>query len=758
MKIVEVYIMAKLSSKDVDWIVEVADDVYNGKRVKEEASEMLSKALDNSTASNNMYFIIYSCMMEGKPFKRAAKDEIVVKSIEYIFSNYGTEQGEKAMQAAASHVLYFEGLGLASKVGLRKSLDEVAESHGIEKPNYDQLKEKWGNILQTKSKRAWIFQGNPQSYNVMSAVKNSEIITWSTKQSYRQIHKGDTAYIWVSGIDGGIVAVGTILEEPADKKQNSDDPYLLKPDLHNETYLGVDIKIEQYFESPVVTREQLAKDVRTAKMTIVRRPNGTNFSVNGIQNQVIEDIIAEEYEAEELPTYEALPLENADKRYWTYAPGEGASEWENFYNEGIMAIGWEDVGDLSEYASREAIREKLRELSGEDKSYRNDSLGLWQFANDISVGDIIYAKQGMHKIIGRGIVESEYIFDETRQSYKSIRNVRWTHNVEWNYHSQLAQKTLTDITPYLDFWKELENYFLNEGDVSVLEEEPEKKYAEYSTDSFLQEVYTTREKFDTLQNLLNRKKNLILQGAPGVGKTFSAIRLAFALMGEKDTSRVQMIQFHQNYSYEDFIMGYRPNKSGGFDVKHGPFYKFCKKAAEDGRPHFFIIDEINRGNISKIFGELMMLIEGDKRGKEIQLLYGDELFFVPKNVYIIGMMNTADRSLALIDYALRRRFAFFEMEPAFDTEGFKAYQNKVESPYFDRLLLRIKELNSEIAKDPSLGSGFQIGHSFLCGDKLDDRHNLADVINYELVPLLEEYWFDETEKVEKWKNNLLGAL
>src|SRR5699024_7318145 len=154
--------------------------------------------------------------------------------------------------------------------------------------------------------------------------------------------------------------------------------------------------------------------------------------------------------------------------------------------------------------------------------------------------------------------------------------------------------------------------------------------------------------------------------------TYAAKRLAYSVIGEQDRSRVQIVQFHQSYSYEDFLMGYRPRESGGFTLTEGPFYRFCEDARADDPtpPYFFIIDEINRGNISKIFGELLMLIESDKRGTELRLLYKHESFSVPPNVHIIGMMNTADRSLAVLDYALRRRFGFFEMAPGFRTEGF----------------------------------------------------------------------------------------
>ena len=259
--------------------------------------------------------------------------------------------------------------------------------------------------------------------------------------------------------------------------------------------------------------------------------------------------------------------------------------------------------------------------------------------------------------------------------------------------------------------------------------------------------------------LLKKKQNIILQGAPGVGKTFTAERLAYTLMGEKDKQRVEMVQFHQNYSYEDFILGYKPNSDGGFELKHGVFYKFCKKALNTpDKEFFFIIDEINRGNLSKVFGELLMLIENSYRGKEIKLAYTDELFTVPKNLYIIGMMNTADRSLAMIDYALRRRFSFFEMHPGFATEGFKRYQSQLSSEKLDKFIQGIQNLNEVINKDDSLGNGFCIGHSYFCNQAEFSTEWLENVLEYDIEPMLKEYWFDDTQKYESHINILRTLL
>ncbi|MBR1693062.1 MAG: AAA family ATPase [Lachnospiraceae bacterium] len=286
----------------------------------------------------------------------------------------------------------------------------------------------------------------------------------------------------------------------------------------------------------------------------------------------------------------------------------------------------------------------------------------------------------------------------------------------------------------------------------------ENKNTPYTKEDFLSKVYMTEERYDTLVALLKNKKNLILQGAPGVGKTFTAKRLAYSMMGEKDNNRIEFIQFHQNYSYEDFIMGYKPQEEG-FKLKNGIFYQFCIKAAEHpDKDYFFIIDEINRGNMSKIFGELLMLIEKDYRGTKATLAYSGETFSVPKNLYIIGMMNTADRSLAMIDYALRRRFSFFEMEPGFNSDGFKAYQESLQNETFNALIEQIVDLNREIKADDSLGEGFRIGHSYFCGQETCTEEWMKSVIYYDIIPMLQEYWFDDKQKVQRWENLLIGVF
>lgn len=579
--------------------------------------------------------------------------------------------------------------------------------------------------------------------------------------------------------------------------------------------------------------------------------------------------------------------------YWIYAPGEQAVYWDEYYQDGIMGLGWNKIGDLRKYRKQQDLVAPLKQHYGDETSQKNSADMLYSFAHEMKPGDIVFAKKGRSLIVGRGVVTSDYYYDSNRDNHPHLRKVNWTHKGEWKTDSMLAMKTLTNITRYTDDVKQLnkliegkdspdpvestdkqywwlvgnpkiwslsgmkvgeeqqytlynENgnkrkvfqHFLdaNVGDIvigyestptkqivnlltiskrsdgqtisfknietlptpidfSKLKSIPDlenmeymknqqgsffkvtadeydiimelvrgdnpilkqKNIEKYTKSNFLDEVYVGYQDYERLESLLLRKKNLILQGAPGVGKTFAAKRLAYAMMGEKDDSRVMQVQFHQNYSYEDFVMGYKPNEEGGFELKNGVFYRFCKRAAADNEhKYFFIIDEINRGNLSKIFGELLMLIENDYRDKPIQLAYKDEMFAVPSNLYILGMMNTADRSLAMIDYALRRRFSFFEMKPGFNSPAFEEGIRKLHDPQLNNLVKAIVELNKVIENDDSLGSGFCIGHSYLCNLGYDYR--LENIVEYDIIPMLREYWFDNDNLFNQEAQKLKAAI
>ncbi len=443
-------------------------------------------------------------------------------------------------------------------------------------------------------------------------------------------------------------------------------------------------------------------------------------------------------------------LDKADlsdiKLYATAAPGEeDRGYWWLNANPKIWSFANIAVGEVQSYT-----------LYNENGNKRR----IFQNFLDAKAGDMIigYESTPVKQVVAIGCVSSEQdgerIFFEKVEGLSSpidYATLKGCPELECMEYFQNPQGSLFKLTRgEYDFIVDL-----------IREENPVATTASfdaYTKSDFLNEVYMTEKRYENLVAVLQNKKNIILQGAPGVGKTFAARRLAWSMMGEKDDSRIEFVQFHQSYSYEDFMMGYKPVENG-FELKHGIFYRFCQKAANRlDKDFFFIIDEINRGNMSKIFGELLMLIEKDYRGSKATLAYNGLSFSVPPNLYIIGMMNTADRSLAMIDYALRRRFSFFEVEPGFDSDGFIQYQNSLNNETLNELISKVKDLNREISLDKSLGKGFCIGHSYFCGRDVCTRDWLYSIVNYDILPMLNEYWFDDANKLRRWESILLGVF
>lgn len=442
---------------------------------------------------------------------------------------------------------------------------------------------------------------------------------------------------------------------------------------------------------------------------------------------------------------------------WVIAPGEGARLWGEFLKLGIAAIAWDDLGDLSEYESRDAIHDALIE-SGAGENPSNHSLTLWEFVHEMKIGDVVLAKKGRRAILGWGKVTGEYEHDSERAEYRNFRTIEWHPcpepiTLEW----QIATKTLTRFTRYMSTLRDI--FELIDADaVPSAKGSDETENQSYDVDTALNDLFLEETQFHRILDSIALRKNLILQGPPGVGKTYIARRIAWCLMKRKDPQSIEMVQFHQSYAYEDFVQGWRPTETGGFKLCNGVFYEFCKRAEKCPKePYVFIIDEINRGNLSKILGELLMLIEADKRGPEhaISLAYnvsGDP-FSVPDNVYLLGLMNTADRSLAMVDYALRRRFAFEKIEPAYRKGKFREYllEAGIEHDLVDRIDKNLFDLNQHIHDDKDLGPGFQIGHSYFVPEEEAEADEgwYQNIIDTQIEPLLNEYWFDRPEQVKE---------
>lgn len=777
----------------------------------------------------------------------------------------------------------------------REMLEIVAEHFGLENPKSQSISAIQRFLMSKKGdtdlfdfyEQLLVIIAEKSSDNTFNDLKN--IVKRKISEDGRlKAGKAGNGFLWIGTTDNKIGSSDCHYEVCSDNCRG-----------HKKGYVYVEVHCESKQASAFEPLKEIEgiSEFKWSRFGV--RFNKQGYEIKQYQIDDLADILVEElYKLDDAVTDKAKEIVDSltpsKPKQWVYGPGEDGCMWDRCLANSEICIDWEGTGDLSNYHTKEEYKKMLRQVYNKpDASFMNDRLCLYEFTHEMKPGDIVYARKGVTKIVGRAVVEGGYVFNDSYDTYKHIHKVRWTHIGEWDAPWQLPQKTLTEISKFGDWATQVEALFTQQpasstsywwlvanpkiwsfnalrvgekqeyslyndngnkrrifqnfldakvGDIvigyestptkqivalakvaresdgttvefaktesllnpinfGVLKDIPELQNMDfmknqqgslyklteeefnalldiireenptpknitlpaYTKDDFLKEVFISEGDFNTLENLLESKKNIILQGAPGVGKTFSAKRLCYALMGEVDASRVEFVQFHQNYSYEDFIMGYKPTEDGGFALKRGLFYNFCKRAKNDVDPnkkYFFIIDEINRGNMSKIFGELMMLIEKDYRGDNhaIKLAYSDELFSVPENVYIIGMMNTADRSLAIIDYALRRRFSFFDMRPGFESTGFIDYMQKLNSQEFNKVIEAIKLLNSVIEKDDSLGKGFCIGHSYFCNQITVSPIWLKNVVEYDIIPMLREYWFDNNTSFEAESQKLRNSL
>lgn len=693
----------------------------------------------------------------------------------------------------------------------------------IEIPFYELSYKAWEWNNHQKHPNYWIFQGNPNIFDFESALKNNEVNDWTVSAHKDKIREGDKVILWITGKESGCYALAEVTSKPSYYDHSSDDHHWLGEPT-SDMKAGLKIT-HNLIQNPI------KKDEITGISELVELKagyQGTNFSATAEQYEAMLDLIDN----------------SRIKRYWMYAPGEDASHWEEFYAEGIMGLGWDDIGDLQQYSDKEEIKEALIEAYGGEGSKKNDVSANYDFLKTMSVGDTVIVKRGRGELLGYGIVTSGYEYHQNRSYFQKIRKVNWVKKGHWFLDFHLVLKTLTDITKYASDEPEYEMYY--DRLLGIMNESKDE------------EEFKETPLFPL---------NTILYGPPGTGKTYNTIKRAAEIVTnttiENDSEalkiyksklhdQIEFITFHQNYSYEDFIQGLRPDTENNnqltFERKDGIFKIMADKAKknldESGKPlvakksfeevfnEFFgplvegeveelevkmkkvsyyitavtnksidfrkasggsahtlsiatlkrmyaaesvldiqglasyytplldellllgkdvygrkevvnrkdyvlIIDEINRANISRVFGELITLIEPDKRsgGKlpmEVVLPSGEK-FMVPSNLYIIGTMNTADKSIALLDIALRRRFEFESMYPKYDIEGHEIFDVEI-----------LKKINEQIIK--TKGHDFQIGHSYFMGYENQD---LLKRMNKKVIPLLLEYYMNDKKEVEK---------
>jgi len=674
----------------------------------------------------------------------------------------------------------------------------------------------------------WVFQGSPKVHDWENSLKENKLTEFAVNAHVKNIKIGDRVIIWISGNKSGCYALAEVISNSKNEGSSINEAFKA----------GIQVT-HNLVKNPILKEKiEITKKLKDLKVG----HQGTNFSATQDQFEALIEII-----------------ENSNsKRYWLYAPGENADRWDEFYSQGIMGLGWSELGDLNQFSDKREISEKLQELEKTTSSKKNDANANYEFKESIEIGDVIIVKKGRGELLGYGIVTSEYHFDGQRTDYNSLRKVDWKLKGNWKTDHSLALKTLTNITNYPSEHKYYKSY-------------SERLLANMSDE------YLSENKNDHMEDF-HKSLNTILYGPPGTGKTYHTILRAAEIIENRKIDnyeealnifksnlhdRIEFITFHQNYSYEDFIQGLRPetdNKSSlVFEKKDGVFKKIADKALENLRlskkditelskdvqfdralekfketileaeenysinqtayifeveedafrytgekwanhtnglrmkfndlqefyrqgvtsrkdikkmtsisglanqhatyyylvyekilsyltddvevptsvekkNYVIIIDEINRANISRVFGELITLIEPDKRSNgalplEAKLPSGDP-FTVPSNLFILGTMNTADKSIALLDIALRRRFEFEAMFPLYHIPGKEIYNSEV-----------LKKINEQVIV--TKGHDFQIGHSYFMESK-----DLTSVMNKKVIPLLLEYYMNDQKEVE----------
>ena len=711
---------------------------------------------------------------------------------------------------------------------LRK-LEEIKNK--ANSPFYELSYTAWLWNRKRKTINYWIFQGNPNVFNIVEALTSNELTTWPVNAHKDKIKIGDKAIIWATGSQSGCYALATVDSEIFALKDSEDEGQHYADSKSNTTHDKVSITIDYNLASNPILWSKIKHTPSLSKLKVGNQ--GTNFSAT----------------KEEYNTFVKLAKKQSEistpshRKYWIYSPGSRAMYLEEFVEQGIMAIDWDEIGDLDRYKTREKITDAFKKISP-DKNRTNDITANDEFRNYINIGDIIILKRSRNEILGYGIVTSDYYFDSSRRYFQKCRRVDWKKIGLWTIAHNSNIKTLTDITPFPDYVQKLvtllgidtkttNNHAMKLSLNTILYGPPGTGKTYYLKNS-LMDLFTSREDTITREDFV---KNIIQECSwwqviglvmLDLGKTkvreiinheFLQVKIQlsnsktiantvwgqlqshtidecenvkfkkrtpplffnkteeseweismehlqeqapellelqdkinnFEQLPKKEIKRYEFLTFHQSYSYEDFIEGIKPELSDSdiaYTIEEGVFLKMCNRARSDAKNDYAIfIDEINRGNISSIFGELITLIEDDKReGKpnEISatLPYSKTHFSVPSNLYIIGTMNTADRSVEALDTALRRRFSFIEMNP--DPQKLSTPEFQCEGIDLTQLL---QTINNRIEK--LLDKDYCIGHSYFMAieEPANPLEELREIFKNKILPLLQEYFYGDWGKI-----------
>lgn len=707
-----------------------------------------------------------------------------------------------------------------------KILEEIKAK--ISMPFYELSYEAWKWNTTRQKVNYWIFQGNPKIFDFETALRQNILTDWTVSAHKDVINTGDKVIFWITGDKSGCYALGEITSKPHVKRPSPDD-HLWKGKDKSE--LKADIKITRNLVDAPILKEHIDKTEELSELNVGNQ--GTNFSATEDEYLILLKM-----------------ADNMNKRkYWLYAPGRNASMWEEFYSEGIMGLGWDALGDLNQYNTKEDIVKRLQKIENTKGSKKNDATANFEFKEVLSKGDIVIAKKGRKEYIGYGIVTSDYYYDKNKETFQKCRKIDWKKKGIWEAEkSDIVLKTLTDVTKYPDYVDKLIKLI----GIEIKEENNMKSklniplnvilYGPPGTGKTYELKNTYMPLFTSQQNSITRAEYLksIIQDCAWwqvialsvleLGKTKVAdifkheyVQIKASLsnsttvtptiwgqlqnhtiescehvnvqkrmppfifnktsdskweilkdeindqtpellsikekiydyqnMKDVEIKRYTFLTFHQSYSYEDFIEGIKPNVSPdsneiSYNIEEGVFLKMCNKARNDLINNYAIfIDEINRGNIASIFGELITCIEEDKRegnsnSVEVTLPYSQNNFLVPPNLFVIGTMNTADRSVETLDTALRRRFAFIEMNP--QPEKLVEPEYKCDGIELDKLLTTI---NARIER--LLDKDYCIGHSYFMTiqNRSDPLGEIKHIFSNKILPLLQEYFYGDWGKI-----------